>query len=111
MTKYRTVVVQERVEGKRDAVTQLFRSLHLLSASCRCALLAGLLALQACCRSFVVSCFGSSIFKIHSGLRDQSFMIFMLNCVSVVVAVRFLCIFLVFPRGFVVVLCLSSYLP
>ena len=91
-------MVQERVAGKTDAVKQCFVLCCALSVSCRCALLAGLLAaLVACLAGLLLQ----SVLRMvqvsaSSGLRDQSFMTFML---MLLLRGRCLGIFLLFPYG------------
>ena len=62
--------------------------LCFLSASCRCALLAGLLAALVACLAGLLLQSALRMVQVSasSGLRDQSFMIFMLSCVAVAVA-------------------------
>ena len=101
------------IAGKRDAVEQCF-VLCFLSASCRCALLAGLLAALVACFAGLLGRLPRSVLRMvqvsaSSGLGDQSFMILMLSCVVVAVA-GVLGILLVFSPWFVGGRCLSTYL-
>ena len=107
-------MVRERIAGKRSrsrAVVLCFA----LSASCRCALLAGLLAALVACFAGLLGRRPRSVLRMvqvfaSSGFRDQSFMNFMLSCVAVAVSGCLFtghipCIFPWFWRGS---LCLSQ---